>query len=164
MKHLLKLILLCLMITGCSKVEIIDTYSKKTLSDYLINEFKYYTSINEDAKSEEIAKHLIQIEKVEFKGSSKKMEEGYLDGIINYKVTDFKNGACIKASKTKIPFIGYIFELDKNTDTQLFMNTLKEKADKEFKTKLDEEKDIHVINANNMVFFLICPEKIDEFY
>ena len=163
MKQLLKLILLCLMITGCSKIEIIDTYNKKTLSDYLINEFKYYVTINEDAKSEEIAKHLIQIEKVEFKGSSKKIEEGYLDGIINYKVTDFKNGAYIKASKTKIPFIGYIFELDKNTDKELFMNALKDNADMQFKTIIEEE-DIHIVNQNNMVFFLICPENIDEFY
>ncbi len=167
MKKIIKLILICLItlnFTGCSSQNVPEhTYIKKTLSYYLINEFHDYVSINKDVKVEELSKHLIQIERIEFKGSAKEIDEGYLDGIINYKVTDFKNGAMIKANKTKIPFIGYLFEVDQSTDTQLFIENLKTNADKQYKTLLDDE-DIYIEKENNIIFFLICPDNIEEFY
>ncbi len=138
-------------------------FNTKTLGGYLNAEFYAYASINKDARVLEIAQHLVQTEKIEFKATAKEVFPGYLDGFKNFNVSDFKYGAVFKPKVERIPMIGYLFEITDVKKIDEFKQSLKDNVNKKWKVELKEE-DIYIDSFDNMVFFVICPSNVSDFY
>lgn len=132
---------------------------KDTLGENLQDKFIEFSKETSDAK--EIADKLIKSEYIEFAGDTVDVEEGYLAGFNNYEVKGFKKGAMFCPMIGSIPFVGYVFELNEDTNIDEFKNGLEANAD--LRWNICNEADQMIIdNVDNIVFFVMCPKSFDE--
>ena len=138
------------------KPEVPETTSvgKTLLKDF---ESKASTATN----MQELAQSLVENPIIQFMGGAMEIEEGYLSGFDNVEIKGFKSGAMFAPMIGSIPFVGYVFTLDEGADVDAFMQNLKDNANPRWNICTEAEETI-VENADNMVFFVMCPAQFEE--
>ena len=111
--------------------------------------------------AQEIADRIIANEIIEFAGATMPVEPGMLMGFDNAEISGFTDGVMFSPMMGTIPFIGYIFELDADTDVDAFKQTLENNANLRWNI-CTEAEELTVTNVENKVFFLMSPKSFDD--
>lgn len=109
----------------------------------------------------EIAERLATNTIIPFAGAAMEVEPGFLTGFDNAEITGFESGAMFGPMMGTIPFVGYVFDLDENTDVETFIKTLKEQANLRWNI-CTEAEELTVDYADDKIFFLMSPEEFTE--
>ncbi|MBQ3054692.1 MAG: hypothetical protein IJC88_01155 [Oscillospiraceae bacterium] len=130
----------------------------KSPAQTLRADFRSRVSSTKDPEA--LASALIGNSIIPFMGASMPVEPGFLNGFDN-EISGFSKGAMFGPAIGTIPFIGYIFEVDANTDVSAFIQTLKDNANLRWNicTSADE---MVVDSVGNTVFFLMAPAAFEE--
>lgn len=147
---------LALSLVSCDKSKKEPTPT--TPAQILCAEFKNAVKKDSSINLEDLGNQLITNEIIEFGGITVPIEEGYLMGFTK-DVTGFKSGVFFGPMIGAIPFVGYLFEVD--GDTNAFIKNLEETADLRWNvcTSADEKVSAAV---GNKVFFVMAPKSFDE--
>lgn len=108
----------------------------------------------------DIAETLAANEIFPFNTATLEMSEGWINGFTE-EITGFKSATFFGPMIGTIPFVGYVFELDKNADTEAFINNLNEKSNLAWNvcTVADEKLGG---SEGNFVFFVMAPASFEE--
>lgn len=135
--------------------------SGETVGTLLAEEFHVIKAENAEITAQEMADKILANPMIQFGGASMEIEEGLLTGFGNAEITGFNNGVMFAPMIGTIPFVGYVFTLDEGADVDAFMQTLRDNADPRWNICTEAEETI-VENADNMVFFVMCPAQFEE--
>ena len=135
--------------------------SGETVGTLLAEEFHAIKAENAEITAQEMADKILANPMIQFGGASMEIEEGLLTGFGNAEITGFNNGVMFAPMIGTIPFVGYVFTLDEGADVDAFMQTLRDNADPRWNICTEAEETI-VENADNMVFFVMCPAQFEE--
>lgn len=126
----------------------------------LCDQFKYITSDGNSHTTVDIAEALANSEILPFATATMEMSEGWINGF-NEEINGFKSATFFGPMIGTIPFVGYIFELDKDADTDAFISNLNEKANLAWNvcTAADEKL---CESEGNFVFFVMAPASFEE--
>ena len=130
---------------------------QETVGKVLLEDFKS----NPDRNVQEIADRIINNEIIPFAGSVMEVEPGFLTGFDNAEITGFKEGAMFSPMIGTIPFVGYIFEVEDDTDVDSFIETLKDHANLRWNI-CTEAEELTLGKEGNKVFFLMSPMSFKE--
>ncbi len=116
---------------------------------------------NFEKSAQEIADLLLKDPNLGFMGMSVPVEAGLLNGFGNAEIKGFKEGVMFGPTIGTIPFIGYVFTLEEDTDVDEFMQTLKDNADLRWNicTEADE---LIVEKEGDKVIVIMTPEKFES--
>lgn len=89
------------------------------------------------------------------------VEPGLLMGCGNDEITGFAEGVMFAPVIGTIPFVGYLFRLDAGTDGDAFVQTLKDQADPRWNICTEADETV-VRREGDVVFFVMCPQSMDE--
>lgn len=134
--------------------------SGDTIGTMLAQEFHALKAENAEITAQEMADTILANPMIQFQGASMEVEEGLLAGFGNTEITGFNHGVMFAPMIGSIPFVGYVFTLDDGADVGAFMQTLKDNADPRWNVCVEAEETI-VENADNMVFFVMCPSQFE---
>lgn len=156
MKKLFALILAVLMVmslVACGEEER-PTYG--AVGEPLVVSFEE----NSDKSAQEIADLLLENPNLGFMGMTMAVEEGLLSGFGNTEIKGFKEGVMFGPSVSTVPFIGYVFTLDEDTDVDDFKQTLEDNADLRWNicTEADE---LIVESKGDKVVVIMTPNEFD---
>lgn len=135
--------------------------SGETVGTLLAEEFHAIKAENSEITAQEMADKILTNPMIQFGGASMEIAEGLLTGFGNAEITGFNNGVMFAPMIGTIPFVGYVFTLDEGADVDAFMQTLRDNADPRWNICTEAEETI-VENADNMVFFVMCPAQFEE--
>lgn len=135
--------------------------SGETVGVALAEEFHAIKAENAEITAQEMADTILANPMIQFGGASMEVTEGLLTGFGNAEITGFKEGVMFAPMIGTIPFVGYVFILDEGADTDAFMQTLRDNADPRWNICTEAEETI-IENADNMVFFVMCPAQFEE--
>lgn len=135
--------------------------NESSVSAIVQNDFNRLLSENRDMSAEDIAVALCENPQMVIGPVSIPVEEGLLNGFGNTEIKGFKEGATFAPMIGAIPFLGYVFVLEDDTDVEAFMNLLKDNADLRWNvcTTADEMVVSHV---GQTVLFVMCPTTFEE--
>ena len=131
-----------------------------TVGNMLAQEFHALKAENAEITAQEMADAILANPMIQFQGASMPIEEGLLSGFGNTEITGFNSGVMFAPMIGSIPFVGYVFTLDDGVDVDAFVQTLKDNADPRWNICVEAEETI-VENADNMVFFVMCPSQFE---
>ncbi len=116
---------------------------------------------NSDKSAQEIADLIIQDESIPFMTATMPVEEGLLNGFGDTEIKGFTEGIMFGPMISTIPFVGYVFTLDEDTDKKAFISNLEENADLNFNicTEADE---IVIDSKGDKVVVIIKPESFED--
>lgn len=134
--------------------------SGETVGYMLTQEFHALKAETPEITAQEMADAILANPMILFDGASMPVEEGLLTGFGNTEITGFKEGVMFAPMIGSIPFVGYVFSLADDTDAEAFMQTLKDNADPRWNICTEAEETV-VENADNMVFFVMCPSQFE---
>ena len=108
-----------------------------------------------------LAQGLLTQETVGFQGTTAPVEPGTLMGFGNTPIEGFSQGVMFAPVIGTIPFLGYLFRLEEDTDGAAFVDTLQSAGDLRWNicTQADE---MVVHQEGDVVFFLMCPYTLEE--
>lgn len=157
MKKITAILLVAVMalsMVACGKKE---AKAPETVGEFLLADFK------EDASgtAQEIGDRLITNEIIPFMGGAMPVEPGLLSGFDNTEIKGFKEGVMFGPMMGTIPFVGYIFVLEDETDVEAFKTTLKDNANLRWNV-CTEAEEITVDSEGSTVFFLMSPKEFEE--
>ena len=132
-----------------------------TVGSMLAEEFHVLKAENAAITAQEMADAILANPMIQFSGASMEVEEGLLTGFGNAEITGFNSGVMFAPMIGSIPFVGYVFELEEGADVDAFMQTLSDNADPRWNVCVEAEETV-VENADNMVFFVMCPAQFEE--
>ena len=89
------------------------------------------------------------------------VEPGLLMGFGNDEITGFAEGVMFAPVIGTIPFVGYLFRLDAGTDGDAFVQTLKDQANPRWNICTEADETV-VRREGDVVFFVMCPQSMDE--
>lgn len=135
--------------------------SGETVGVALAEEFHAMKAENPEITAQEMADTILANPMIQFGGASMEVAEGVLTGFGNAEITGFKEGVMFAPMIGTIPFVGYVFTLEEGADVDAFMQTLNDNADPRWNICTEAEETI-VENADNMVFFVMCPAQFEE--
>lgn len=135
--------------------------SGETVGVALAEEFYAMKAENPEITAQEMADTILANPMIQFGGASMEVAEGVLTGFGNAEITGFKEGVMFAPMIGTIPFVGYVFTLEEGADVDAFMQTLNDNADPRWNICTEAEETI-VENADNMVFFVMCPAQFEE--
>lgn len=130
----------------------------KTVGNILLADFKSKAST---MSTQAIADALLTNPVIPFGGASMSVEPGFLNGFDNAEIKGFSEGYMFAPMIGSIPFIGYVFTLDADTDASSFVANLKANANKRWNICTEADEMI-AGNVGNKVFFVMCPASFDE--
>lgn len=157
MKKFIALILALLMVISLAACGEKAPDENSTVGEHLVYDFKK----NVDMSVSEIADLLISNEILSFVGIAIPVEEGYLTGFNNFEIKGFEEGVMFGPTINTIPFIGYIFDLDKDTDVEQFMQDIRDNANLRWNICTEAEQLI-VENKGDKVIVIMGPEKFEK--
>ena len=134
-----------------------DKEPDKTVGQSLVEEFEIILNENSELTAQEIMDVLIQNPVIEFMGKTETVQEGYLSGFGDNKVTGFVEGVVLAPDIIAIPFVAYVFVLDIDSDVDLFKEQLLQKADVEW-NMVDKAEELVVESVGRTVFFVMSPK------
>lgn len=132
-----------------------------TVGTMLAEEFHALKAENAAITAQEMADAILANPMIQFGGATMEVEEGLLTGFGNAEITGFNSGVMFAPMIGSIPFVGYVFELEDGADVDAFMQTLSDNADPRWNVCVEAEETV-VENADNMVFFVMCPAQFEE--
>ena len=142
-------------------VENEDMETGDTVGSMLVEEFHVLKAENAAITAQEMADAILANPMIQFGGATMEVEEGLLTGFDNAEITGFNNGVMFAPMIGSIPFVGYVFELEDGADVDAFMQTLRDNANPRWNICVEAEETV-VENADNMVFFVMCPAQFEE--
>lgn len=134
--------------------------SGDTVGSLLVEEFHALKAENTAITAQEMAEAIIANPMIQFEGAAMEVEEGLLTGFGNTEITGFTDGVMFAPMIGSIPFVGYVFTLEDGADAEAFMQVLKDNADPRWNICVEAEETV-VENADNMVFFVMCPSQFE---
>lgn len=134
--------------------------SGDTVGSMLVEEFHALKAENEAITAQEMADAILANPMIQFEGATMEVEEGLLTGFGNTEITGFTDGVMFAPMIGSIPFVGYVFTLEDGADVDAFMQVLKDNADPRWNVCVEAEETV-VENADNMVFFVMCPSQFE---
>lgn len=132
-----------------------------TVGAMLAEEFHALKAENAAITAQEMADAILANPIIQFGGTTMEVEAGLLTGFGNAEITGFNSGVMFAPMIGSIPFVGYVFELEDGVDADAFMQTLSDNADPRWNVCVEAEETV-VENADNMVFFVMCPAQFEE--
>lgn len=115
---------------------------------------------NADKSAQEIADLLLTNPNLGFMGATMAVEEGALNGFGNAEITGFKEGVMFGPAIGTIPFIGYVFTLDEDTNVKKFKENLEENADLRWNV-CTEADELIVESEGDKVIVIMTPNEFD---
>lgn len=151
-KIMLVVTLICCLV-ACQKKE-----EPKTPAGILAADFEAKVKSGDYKDTQEIADAILTNDSIVFAALSAPVQPGYLNGF-SKEITGFSQATMFGPAIGSIPFIGYVFEVDGDSDT--FMNQLKESYDLRWNicTQADE---MQCVSQENYVFFVMSPTSFEE--
>lgn len=140
--------------------EVGNEVSGDTVGNMLAQEFHALKAENAEITAQEMADAILANPMIQFQGGSMPVEEGLLAGFDNAEIKGFNSGVMFAPMIGSIPFVGYVFTLEEGADVDAFMQTLKDNANPRWNVCVEAEETI-VENADNMVFFVMCPSQFE---
>ena len=134
--------------------------SGDTVGAALAQEFHALKAENAEITAQEMADAILANPMIQFGGASAEVEEGLLTGFGNAEIKGFTDGVMFAPMIGSIPFVGYVFTLEEGADVDAFLQTLKDNADPRWNICTEAEETV-VENADNMVFFVMCPSQFE---
>ncbi len=115
---------------------------------------------NVDLSAQELADLLLTNPNLGFMGATMPVEEGPLNGFGEAEIKGFKEGVMFGPAIGTIPFIGYVFTLDEDTNVKKFKENLEENADLRWNicTEADE---LVVESEGDKVIVIMTPNEFD---
>ena len=144
-----------------SAVEDENAVSGDTVGAMLAEEFHALKAENPEISAQEMADAILANPMIQFGGATMEVEPGLLTGFGNAEITGFSNGVMFAPMIGSIPFVGYVFTLEDGVDAAAFMQTLTDNADSRWNICVEADETV-VENADNMVFFVMCPSQFEE--
>ena len=135
--------------------------SGDTVGAALAEEFHALKAENPEITAQEMADAILANPMIAFGGATMEVEPGLLSGFDNAEITGFNNGVMFAPMIGSIPFVGYVFTLEDGADTAAFMQTLTDNANPRWNICVEADETV-VENADNMVFFVMCPAQFEE--
>ena len=135
--------------------------SGDTVGAMLAEEFHALKAENPEITAQEMADAILANPMIAFGGATMEVEPGLLSGFDNAEITGFNNGVMFAPMIGSIPFVGYVFTLEEGADTAAFMQTLTDSANPRWNICVEADETV-VENADNMVFFVMCPATFEE--
>ncbi|MBE5922096.1 MAG: hypothetical protein E7269_05030 [Lachnospiraceae bacterium] len=132
-----------------------------TVAQALLADFKAQVAKNTDIDAQEIADKLLQNNVIKFSGATMEVEEGLLTGFGEAEIRGFDDGVMFSPMIGTIPFIGYVFELEDETDASAFVQMLKDNANPRWNICTVAEETV-AENVGDMVFFVMSPQQFEE--
>ena len=129
----------------------------ETVGEFLRQDFV----TNSEGSAQEVVDRLIQNEILPFEAVTMPVEPGLLTGFDNTEITGFKEGVMFAPMMGTIPFVGYVFVLEDETDVTEFVNILGDNANLRWNICTEAEEMI-VEGEENTVLFLMCPKSFEE--
>lgn len=131
-----------------------------SMGKLLLDDFGERMEKDPDQTALKLAEGIISNKVIPFMGMAMEAEPGFLSGF-SEEITGFREAAVFGPQISTIPFVGYIFVLEDSADVKSFAENLKEKSDPAW--NICTEADQTVIDYyGNTVFFLMCPESLEE--
>lgn len=161
MKRLFSIILAAALIfslCACAKQSADDT---KTLAQTLSQSFTDIVSEDGSLSALEIAQKLSENEALTFDPIATNIAPGFLSGFDNFEVTGFSDGALFGPMIGSIPFIGYVFTLDADTDTDEFVKSLEDNANLRWNICVAADEMISATSGDK-VFFVMAPTSAEQ--
>lgn len=137
-----------------------NNVSGETIGASLAQEFHALKAENPEITAQEMADKILANPMIQFGGASMEIVPGLLTGFDNAEITGFNSGVMFAPMIGTIPFVGYVFTLDEETDVDAFMQTLRDNANPRWNICTEAEETI-VENADSMVFFVMCPAQFE---
>ncbi len=137
-----------------------NAVSGDTVGAMLAEEFHALKAENAAITAQEMADAILANPMIQFGGATMEVEQGLLTGFGNAEITGFENGVMFAPMIGSIPFVGYVFTLEDGVDAAAFMQTLTDNADPRWNICVEADETI-VENADNMVFFVMCPSQFE---
>ena len=134
--------------------------SGDTVGTMLAEEFHALKAENAAITAQEMADAILANPMIQFGGATMEVEPGLLTGFGNAEITGFENGVMFAPMIGSIPFVGYVFTLEEGADVDTFMQTLTDNADPRWNVCVEADETV-VENADNMVFFVMCPAQFE---
>ena len=150
--------LLLLGLTACGQEE---TKEPETMGEILLQEFETQYQADPQADLSTLAQAVLSQEVVGFQGTTAPVEPGTLMGFGGATIQGFSQGVMFAPLIGAIPFLGYLFRLDADTDGDAFVNTLQDNADLRWNICSQADECI-VEQKDDVVFFLMCPRSMEE--
>lgn len=88
------------------------------------------------------------------------VEEGLLNGFDNNEITGFSQGCTFAPMIGSMPFVGYVFQLNDDTDADAFMENLKSSANLRWNVCVEADE-MTCTNAGNTVLFIMSPKSFE---
>lgn len=132
-----------------------------TLGEALLYDFETRAAENAEATAQEIAEGLLANEQILFSGAVVSVEEGMLAGFGETEITGFEEGAMFAPMISTIPFVGYVFDMENADAAEELAEVLTENADPRWNICTEAEETV-VGTAEDKVFFVMCPESLEE--
>lgn len=129
----------------------------ETVGEVLLADFK----VNAEGNAQEIVDAIMQNEILPFETAKMPVEPGLLMGFDNAEITGFKEGVMFAPMMGTIPFVGYVFVLEEDTDVDAFTKTLEDNANLRWNV-CTEAEELVVEAQENTVFFVMCPAQFEE--
>ena len=144
-----------------SAVEDENAVSGDTVGAMLAEEFHALKAEKPEISAQEMADAILANPMIQFGGATMEVEPGLLTGFGNAEITGFSNGVMFAPMIGSIPFVGYVFTLEDGVDAAAFMQALTDSADPRWNVCVEADETV-VENADNMVFFVMCPTSLEE--
>ena len=135
--------------------------SGDTVGAMLAEEFHALKAEKPEITAQEMADAIITNPIIAFGGATMEVQPGLLTGFDNAEITGFSNGVMFAPMIGSIPFVGYVFTLEDGVDAAAFMQTLTDSANPRWNICVEADETV-VENADNMVFFVMCPAQFEE--
>lgn len=132
----------------------------ETIGQALLNDFRTRIKADPSVSIEDLTNGILSNNILEFNGTYMPVESGLLTGFGNAEITGFKEGMMFAPVIGSIPFVGYIFVLENESDASEFTENLKNNAD--LRWNICTEADEMIADYyGNTVFFVMCPRSFE---
>ncbi len=134
-----------------------------TIGNALMEQFLSELEETPDLTAHELAIDLISnpILGDEFNAVTMEVQPGLLNGFDNAEITGFSEGEMFAPMIGSIPFVGYVFTLDADTDVDAFVENLRANANPRWNICTEADETV-IEQSSGKVFFLMCPMSLDE--
>lgn len=131
----------------------------ESVANVLYNDFVEKANNLNDALS--IAKELVSNDIIAFSGDAVNVEPGLLTGFGDTEIKGFSDGAMFAPMIGTIPFVGYVFIVDGDTNPEEFRSILMDAADPRWNICTEAEEMLVEVEGDR-VFFVMSPLNFDQ--
>lgn len=132
-----------------------ESEGSDTMGNTLYKDFVSKVKNNPSMSTEDLANELVKNPVIKFMPMTMPVEQGYLAGF-STEIDGFKSGATFGPMIGSIPFVGYVFEVEKESDVDGFIKKLKDNADPRWNICVEADETV-CGNVGTKVFFVMCP-------